>query len=99
MVWYGMVWYGMVWYGMVWYGMVWYGMVWLLSLNTTMLSLIASSFSPLHVEVHGSYPGSSRRSSKRATCYVSVRRGGTKDPSLNAPKNILIGSFLLVAFV
>jgi len=36
---------------------------------------------------------------KEATCYVSIRRGGTKDPSLNASKNILIGSFLLVAFV
>ena len=36
---------------------------------------------------------------KEATCYVSSRRGGTKDPSLNASKNILSGSFLLVAFV
>ena len=33
---------------------------WLLSLNTTMLSLIAPSFSPLHVEVYGSCSGSSQ---------------------------------------
>jgi len=39
---------------------------WLLSLNTTMLSLLAPSFSPLHVEVYGSYSESSRRSSKRS---------------------------------
>jgi hypothetical protein len=28
---------------------------------------------------------------KEATCYASVRRGGTEDPSLNAPKKSLLG--------
>ena len=56
---------------------------WLLSLITTMLSLLAPSLSPLHVEVYGSYSESSRRSSKESN-VLYMRPSVEAVPSLDA---------------
>ena len=56
---------------------------WLLSLITTMLSLLAPSLSPLHVEVYGSYSVSSRRS-------VLRRKQHAMRPSVEAVQKVLL---------
>jgi hypothetical protein len=40
---------------------------------------------------YAEYVEVSRRSSMKAICYASVRRGGTKDPSLNASRYFHFG--------
>ena len=60
---------------------------WLLSLITTMLSLLERrAYHPYTWKCM--VPTRDHRDGppKKATCYASVRRGGTKDPSLNASR-------------
>jgi hypothetical protein len=74
-----------------------------LLLITTMLSLLAPSLSPptrgmwkCMVPTRGHRDGPPRR----AICYASVRRGGTKGPpSLNASQNIPHGFRFVILFL